>query len=403
MLIEEEMWREETETNPNPPSVIAKLMGLNEFPGSISTPEDIAPRRIENSRKSDSSYEKKMVLVRQKFSEAKHMATNEKLFHSKEFQDALQFLRSNRDLFVKFLEEPNSLFSNNCAPPPPEIKHITVLKPSSESIKKLPKEHCSIGDRDINISLTKPTHPTRIVVLKPSLDNIHDTSRSIFESSYTGCDISYSKSESMNLDDDLELYAPSSGRSWDYNNSRIGSPRSHSSFREVHRSSEPRVIREAKKRLVERWEIVSSKEEKKIGATGTVSTLGEMLAIHETKREEESRGTEKRETECHVPLDRSKSLPACFSVYEDGTEAGTRSGIAQKKLEKPKSAKVRWRLPSLFFSRSNKRPVDHSNCVNQHSASLDRGATENGGGSCSSSCQDSQENCDTSTKVQCVF
>jgi Protein of unknown function (DUF3741) len=409
MLIEEEMWREETETNQNPPSVIAKLMGLNEFPESIS--ENIAPRRIENSRKSDRSYEKKMALVRQKFAEAKHMAANEKLFHSKEFQDALQFLSSNKDLFVKFLEEPNSLFSNNNGPPTPEIKHITVLKPSSESIQKLPKEHCSLGDRDIEISLTKPPHPTRIVVLKPSLDNIHDASRSIFESSYTGGDISFSKSESMNLDDDLEVYTPSSGRSWDYNNSRIGSPLSHSSFREVHRSSEPRVIREAKKRLVERWEMVSSKEEEKFGATGTVSTLGEMLNIHETKREEESRGTEGRETECripldsecHIPLHRSKSLPACSSVYQDGTDSGTRSGVAQKELEKSKSAKFRWRLPSLFFSRSNKRPVDYSNCVNQHSASMDRGATENEGGSCSSSCQDSQENCDTSTKVQCVF
>lgn len=396
MLIEEEMWREDTETNQNPPSVIARLMGLNEFPGSVPAPEDIAPRKIENSRKSDGSYEKKMSLVRQKFAEAKHMATNEKLFHSKEFQDALQFLSSNRDLFVKFLEEPNSLFSSNNAPPSPEIKHITVLKPSSESIKKLPKEHCSLRDRDIDISLTKPTHPTRIVVLKPNLDNTHDTSRSIFESSYTGGDISFCKSESINLDDDMEVYTPSSGRSWDYNNSRIESPlsHSHSSFKEVHRSNEPRVIREAKKRLVERWEMVSGKEEEeKTGTTGTVSTLGEMLTIHETKREEEYREPEEREreSESHVPLHRSKSLPVCSSVYEDCSKTNTRSGVAPKELEKSKSAKFRWRLPSLFFSRTNKRPVDN-----------DRGAVENEEGSCSSSCHDSQENCDTATKVRCV-
>ncbi|KAJ4783112.1 hypothetical protein LUZ62_034358 [Rhynchospora pubera] len=398
MLIEEEMWREETETNQKPPSVVARLMGLNEFPESIPTSEDIAPRKTENSRKHDSSYEKKMALVRQKFAEAKHMATNEKLFHSKEFQDALQFLSSNRDLFIKFLEEPSSLFASNNAPPSPEIKQITVLKPSSELIKKMPKEHCSLENRDIDISLTKPPQPTRIVVLKPSLDNIHDTGRSIFEDGYTGGDISFSKCDSINLDDDAEVYTPSSGRSWDYNNSRMGSPISLSSYKEVNQSNEPRVIREAKKRLVERWEMVSSKVEEKSSATGTVSTLGEMLTIHEPKREEEHRVAEKRENENHASLHRSKSLPACTSLYEDGTEAGTRSGVVPKELEKSKSGKFRWKLPSLFFSKSSKRPVNYSSCVNQHNAGIDGEAIENEGGSCSSSCHDSQENCDISTK-----
>ncbi|KAF5959438.1 hypothetical protein HYC85_000647 [Camellia sinensis] len=52
-----------------------------------------------------------MALVRQKFIEAKRLATDEKLRQSKQFQDVLEVLSSNKDLFVKFLQEPNSLFS----------------------------------------------------------------------------------------------------------------------------------------------------------------------------------------------------------------------------------------------------------------------------------------------------
>ncbi|XP_010933204.1 uncharacterized protein [Elaeis guineensis] len=78
--------------------------------------------------------EKQIALVRQKFMEAKRLATDEKLLQSKEFQDALEVLSSNKDLFIKFLEEPNSLFSKKIrklytVPPAPQTKRITILKP----------------------------------------------------------------------------------------------------------------------------------------------------------------------------------------------------------------------------------------------------------------------------------
>jgi hypothetical protein len=79
--------------------------------------------------------EKRMSIVREKFAEAKRLTIDENLLHSKEFQDALQFLSSNRDLFLEFLDEPNPLLSSNGyefqhVAPPSEVKQITILKPS---------------------------------------------------------------------------------------------------------------------------------------------------------------------------------------------------------------------------------------------------------------------------------
>jgi len=48
--------------------------------------------------------QRRMDLVRQKFVEAKQLASHENLLESKEFHDALETLNSNKDLFLKFLE-----------------------------------------------------------------------------------------------------------------------------------------------------------------------------------------------------------------------------------------------------------------------------------------------------------
>lgn len=55
--------------------------------------------------------EQNVALVHQKFVDAKNLVADEKLQQSKEFIDALEVLQSNRDLFLKFLEEPNSYFT----------------------------------------------------------------------------------------------------------------------------------------------------------------------------------------------------------------------------------------------------------------------------------------------------
>lgn len=66
--------------------------------------------------------EAKMALVRQKFIDAKHLATDETLQQSEEFLDALGVLKSNKDLFLKFLQEPDSLFA----------KHLQDLQSASQ-------------------------------------------------------------------------------------------------------------------------------------------------------------------------------------------------------------------------------------------------------------------------------
>ncbi|XP_024980982.1 uncharacterized protein LOC112517844 [Cynara cardunculus var. scolymus] len=160
--------------------------------------------RDDSSRKGRCK-ESKMDLVREKFMEAKRLSTDEKLRQSKQFQDALEVLSSNKDLFLEFLQEPNSLFSRHLyslqsVPPPPDSRRITVLKPS-----KLVDSHKIIGSGKKNEKQVKergqmgcpkpawdknssdflfspeccktddnPTQPTRIVVLKPSSVKPHN-------------------------------------------------------------------------------------------------------------------------------------------------------------------------------------------------------------------------------------
>jgi hypothetical protein len=183
MLMEQDMWKERR-PDEEPLNVVARLMGLHEPPGqqpnfplgrqldkkyqcggfeenywNLKSKKESKchqnqkagprhqhtwngssdqPSRISSSQsmhQGNETCEKRMSIVREKFADAKRLATNEKLLHSKEFQDALQFLSSNRDLFLEFLDQPNPLLSSNRyefrpVAPPPEVKQITILKPS---------------------------------------------------------------------------------------------------------------------------------------------------------------------------------------------------------------------------------------------------------------------------------
>ncbi|CAN6485865.1 unnamed protein product [Victoria cruziana] len=193
--------------------------------------EKVDNQSVHKTRHNNHLDEKKMDLVRQKFLEAKRLATDEKLRQSKEFQDALEVLSSNRELFLKFLQEPNSLFSQHLSnvqsiPPPSQAKRITVLKPSkavmergsskqshngerwitselrSERLGRIqdlvnhsPKRHHLVGAKELEENRPSWTsasnhqaafhvrvpgkpdgshHPTRIVVLKPSPKKAQD-------------------------------------------------------------------------------------------------------------------------------------------------------------------------------------------------------------------------------------
>ncbi|KAE9590985.1 hypothetical protein Lalb_Chr20g0113371 [Lupinus albus] len=249
MLIDQEMSKEIVSKH-NPPNVVAKLMGLDALPqgesnlaeershrgdysqrmyGHSRTPfkhwkqedrfmdkemlhevhpstEQIAHKdvydiwlrsqRKNNVRDKTQEREKwtedvnveKMALVYQKFMEAKHLSTDERLRQSKEFDEALEVLSSNNDLLIRLLDSPN-LYELQSTPLV-ETKRITVLKPS----KMVDNEKtCGKGKNDKQIKKTEnvcqaavwennipgyspacqkvdkfPVQPTRIVVLKPT-------------------------------------------------------------------------------------------------------------------------------------------------------------------------------------------------------------------------------------------
>lgn len=260
MLIAQEMSKE-IDSCQNPPSVVAKLMGLDAIPTrrSVSAPrshfgghsrchtdssfhycqhedgflmeemhqefhqrpekdeyKDVyevwqQPRKIncvrskspQKARHDETSIDKKVAFVRQKFIEAKCLSIDGNLRQSKEFHEALDVLSSNTDLFLKFLQEPNPVFSQQLqklksVPPPPETKRITVLRPTKmvensrfgESGNKNEKEMKSatqmgqgngLDESHFTISPPapgwnideNPPQSTRIVVLKPSLSKMH--------------------------------------------------------------------------------------------------------------------------------------------------------------------------------------------------------------------------------------
>ncbi|RID77977.1 hypothetical protein BRARA_A00844 [Brassica rapa] len=308
-------------------------------PQKVSSSRDSSPRK---GRYDESATEK---LVRQKFAEAKRLVTDDSLHQSKEFQEALEVLSSHKDLFVKLLQESNSFSQQTVPTHQSEAKRITVLRPSkaveterfvvqgrkNKQVKKVASSSSGWGNR-VNEERTVP-QPTRIVVLKPSLGKTLDTKgvssspstprgvpnegyfddvdqskevakeimqqvrenlmchhrrnetqcSSVLSNGYIGDDSSFNKSDNEdpvgNLSDS-EIMSP-----WDCAN-RFESPFSPSSFSRASFSPESSVCREAKKRLSERWALMSvtrgsTQPHKHVPRSS--STLGEMLALSETK------------------------------------------------------------------------------------------------------------------------
>ncbi|GMI98668.1 TON1 Recruiting Motif 20 [Hibiscus trionum] len=430
----------------------------------------------------DNVNENKMALVRQKFMEAKHLVTDEKLRQTKEFQDALEVLSSNRELFLKFLDEPNSTFSQHLnnfrsLSLPPQTKRITVLRPSkmidkeklagtgdkADKQTKKPMQTGQVIGWGRNNTASSPfpspkvdeylSQPTRIVVLKPSPGKTQDIIRtpaspspplarillggdlceepeeddaqeskevakeitrqmrenmmghrrdetllsSVFSNGYTGDDSSCNRSENEyaveNLSDS-EVMSPTSRHSWDYIN-RFASPYSSSPFSRASCSPESSVCREAKKRLSERWAMMTSNgssQEQRHGRRSS-STLGEMLALSDTKKllrseeegsskEQEARGSTsciasnlyKEESTSDSPKNilRSKSVPGSATMYGVGlngevSDAEARKEQVPKELMKAKSMKssLKEKVSSLFFSK-NKKTNKEKYCGSQY-------------------------------------
>ncbi|CAN4116892.1 unnamed protein product [Withania somnifera] len=186
-LLAEEMAKE-GESNRRPPSIVARLMGLEGMPSpqhigrhqrrfsdscqhrnELIDPrrrrqlfdeqsskrssmerqefkdvyEDLEASHVANRRHSSRWNETggfatpDMALIQKKFMDAKRLSTDESFQNSKEFYDTLEALESKKELLLKYLQEPDSFFST--------CRHIAVLKPSNSVKYEASAKLCKSG------------------------------------------------------------------------------------------------------------------------------------------------------------------------------------------------------------------------------------------------------------------
>lgn len=373
--------------------------------------------------------EGKMALVRQKFIEAKNMSTHEALRQSKQFQDALDILSSNNDLLVRFLDS-QKLYQLPSTPPN-DADRITLIKPlkmfgndkspgkgkkNDRLIKKPANSDQTTGMENINRGYSPES--TRIVVLKPSPGRNHDLKAmvsprtqspqsfykgngnddilesikvskeirlhmhpndktlhsSVFSSGYSSDESLFDKSYH-----DLEAVSPMPRHSWDCIINVCGSPYSTQSLGRATCSPESSVCIEAKKRLSERWNVITSVEKghQEQSCVSGNSTLGEMLSLSLVKKSvtSEVESTDKHQEEpsksvsCSQSFNEevsmndspenvslSSSVPASSTVYEPGlgVDADKEQGSEVVAKSKRKRSSFKGKFASFLLSMSKK-------------------------------------------------
>ncbi|KAL6633983.1 hypothetical protein ACP70R_026654 [Stipagrostis hirtigluma subsp. patula] len=283
---------------------------------------------------------------------------------------------SNKDLFLEPAEDCNSTFSRHLSGlhtyrALPETKRITVLRPiRSVEINGVRQSGAEQVNEQNVLKLTKfcksqsskeeiPSQPSRIVILRPTpgkpgiskakltardtsfqlinrnnpngslddngatrgsarlvhgimqhpQDGCHQRDDSLLSSTYSngygGDESSFSDSEiDRNSDSEIDYIeedgrsfsesdggSPLSKRSW-YCHRRNEGPSSGSSFSNTLHVPESSVIREAKKQLSERWAMVACDDisQEQGQSSRRTCTLGEMLSIQVTKKEDFTTG-----------------------------------------------------------------------------------------------------------------
>ncbi|GFZ11051.1 hypothetical protein Acr_22g0004490 [Actinidia rufa] len=381
-LLAEEMSKE-TQSNRRPPSVIARLMGLDGLPlqqplhsqhkglsetyqqrnALVASQREGKPYDCRLSRNNSMEQqefkdvyeiletpkiergrypakdtinsklsEAEMAFIQQKFMDAKRLSTDEKLHNSKEFCDTLNMLDTNKDLLMKFFQQPDSLFTKHLldlrsAAPKTQCSRIAVSKPSD-------------SEKYENGKYETDNLPMRIVVLKPNLENVQHTIKSVSSACSSRSNVSDCRKHKeyptigtgeagswiqKKIPDDGSVLRPKSRESRErakevtrrMRESFCGEPINLSSIfkgyagdesscnasesdsgsesdvtmqtsrKSFHWSNRPKpsplhsiessVSREAKTRLSERWKM--SQRYPDVEAVGKGSTLGEMLAI----------------------------------------------------------------------------------------------------------------------------
>ncbi|XP_020574679.1 uncharacterized protein LOC110020791 [Phalaenopsis equestris] len=340
----QDYWQRDDGSSNHPMNCVSELCmhekckDLYEAKQQLSSKVQIKNHNLQNEVCYENLMEKRMALVHQKFILAKRLATSNRLIQSKEFKDALEVLSSNRDLFLRFLEEPNSVFSEQLREIQQIIslgsqsKSITILKPASlfhsdqEKSMRRNRYRCSEEDmKNIDVQgwssslfIPKPetlSEPTKIVVLRRSPPVLHETKTNM---------------------------APTSQNSW-VHEVKPGSVKSCSS--QSH-SAELSVRHEAGKRLVERRVLEADLKR-------SSSTLGEILAIPEVKKEEKV--VDKLSISPRISLgeeQESNFAGTCEDCHPDSCNVNIRVNEEISCTGSGKSFKDK--VSSMFFSRMKK-------------------------------------------------
>ncbi|CAO2839601.1 unnamed protein product [Amaranthus hypochondriacus] len=245
-LLADEMSKE-TESGRRSPNIIARLMGLDGFPGSHNKKQKrlsdnnqrgsgsagvsknskpVDSRHRKNARApllfkdvyevKDGSYtetrstisrapsyqnlgEDEIGFIRQKFMDAKRLSSDERLHHSKELDDALEELNSNKDLLMRYLRDPDSLYSKHIHDlhNAPESYHGAMQRADSKNAVtcNIDVIECQAGEVSQKIDISHSYRgnanassiPTKIVLLKPSLVKSRNPTKSAV--SNTTCEL----------------------------------------------------------------------------------------------------------------------------------------------------------------------------------------------------------------------
>ncbi|TXG50524.1 hypothetical protein EZV62_023048 [Acer yangbiense] len=144
--------------------------------GRDSSCRSISPQKCDQIGENDLQVrmnEAAEAFINQNFIKGRYPERDRTNHQSKHFSDALEILNSNKDLFIKLLQDPNSLL----------VKHIQDLRDSQAKKQETKSfsdakvsENCSIGSID-------PENSDTIVVLKPDLTSMQNSELEMSESS----------------------------------------------------------------------------------------------------------------------------------------------------------------------------------------------------------------------------
>ncbi|KAL7612209.1 hypothetical protein Lser_V15G08493 [Lactuca serriola] len=366
-LLAKEMLNE-TSAKKRSPSLIAKLMGLDGLPSPQSIHKQ--QRKLSDNKRNEKplshQFNKKTTIEQQQFKdvyedpEASHAGNHhypsppnskrrstkqefgyiqercdEVLRESIAFKSKLERVDSNSDLMLTFLQKPDSLFvkhlhDQQSIPHGSLCNQITVLKPSNSVMHGSKKEEketliyrhrrsSRILERKDDIALS----PTRIVVLKPNLAKIHNDRTYVLHSPemYKGPlgelrSSRHKSREAREIAKQITSQMKEGFECGDINLFHSGY-RGYDDMDEFDRPrrspmSESSVIREAKKRMSQRWKTHGYKDANMIGK-GSTSTLEEMLSVPNTEMRQDDDIINGEYLRSSTSKSRSRSVPPSFN------------------------------------------------------------------------------------------